>query len=129
MQSFLLSLYLAIDNGLKRIAPSLRKFFGPLCACAAIYAIMEQVNGAINSRGELFGIGITTHYFWVLVNPKIGVDFEWNPNRVTEGRLGDWGLDVNMEKLIVDVQCQNAAFRVELISNGLVDLQITITDR
>lgn len=88
-----------------------------------------QVNGAINSKGELLGIGITTAHFWVLVNTKIGVDFEWNPAVVKVGQLGDWGLDIDMEKLVVTIQSQNAATIIHLTSARSVYLQVNIINR
>lgn len=79
--------------------------------------------------GELFGIGVSSGKFWVLMNAKIGIDFEWNPNTVARGRLGELGLAIDMESLILQITCQNAIIRASLTSGGLIDLQIDIYDR
>lgn len=102
--------------------------------CDAAYDILrllflEQVNGAINSKGQLFGIGISSRHFWVLMNTDIGIDFEWNSETVGVGRLGEWGLDIDMENLIVNIRCQNAIILATLTSGGHIDLKIHITDR
>ena len=89
----------------------------------------RQVNGAINSGGELLGVGIISRYFWVLINSKVGIDFEWNPNTVGVGQIGDWGLDIDMNDLVVKVRTRNAAIGIRQSSGGLVDLHIDILDR
>lgn len=88
-----------------------------------------QVNGAVNTKGELLGIGITSRHFWVLVNPQIGIDFEWNPETVTSGQLGDWGLEVDLMDLSVNIQSQNAAIRIKLDPAGVLALQVDIINR
>jgi hypothetical protein len=87
------------------------------------------VNGAISSSGELLGVGITSRHFWVLVNSKVGIDFEWNPNTVGVGQIGDWGLNIDMNDLVVRIRSQNAAIEIRHSSNGLMDLHIDILDR
>ena len=79
--------------------------------------------------GELFGIGVSSGKFWILMNAEIGIDFEWDPNTVARGRLGDLGLAIDMESLILQITCQNAIIRASLTSVGLIDLQIDIYDR
>ncbi len=93
------------------------------------YVCAHQVNGALSAKGELVGVGVISHHFWVLVNPNIIIDYEWNPNTVKQGELGMWGLDVDMENLIVHVHCQNAAIRIHLTHDGEIHLQIDITNR
>lgn len=88
-----------------------------------------QVNGAIDNKGELVGIGIISRHFWVLVNSHIGIDFEWNPNTVTSGELGDWGLEIDLMNLSVNVQSQNAAMRIKLDPAGVIALQVDIINR
>ena len=87
------------------------------------------MNGALNTKGELIGVGVTTQYFWVIVNAEISIDFEWNPSAVKKGQLGEWGLNVNMQKLVVNVQSQNAAIYIQLIPTGLIHLQFNITNK
>lgn len=88
-----------------------------------------QINGAINTKGELFGIGIISRHFWVLVNSQIGIDFEWNPKTVTSGQLGDWGLEVDLVTLSVNIQSQNAAMNIRLNHAGLIALQVDVVNR
>ena len=89
----------------------------------------HQVNGALNAEGELFGVGVTSQHFWVLVNPKINIDYEWNPNTVKQGELGTCGLDVDSENLIVHIRSQNAEIRIQLTESGLVNLQFNVINR
>lgn len=88
-----------------------------------------QVNGALNTKGELVGVGVTTQHFWVLVNAKIIVDYEWNPNTVKQGQLGEWGLEIDMINIIVRIRSQNAIIRIVLTPASLIDLHIDITNR
>lgn len=90
---------------------------------------VEQVNGALNSRGELFGIGVTSNNYWILMNSKIGIDFEWNPKTVKTGQLGDWGMDVDMQRLLVHINTQNCAIKIHLTPAGLIDFEVDILDR
>lgn len=90
---------------------------------------MHQVNGALSSKGELFGVGVISQHFWVLVNANINVDFEYNPNTFRQGLLGEWGMDVDMNNLIVHIRSNNAIICIRLTPTGLIDLQIDITHR
>lgn len=87
------------------------------------------MNGALNSRGELFGIGVVTLHFWVLMNARIGIDFEWNPETAGAAQLGDWGLDIDMEQLAITIESQNAHMQIRLTDSGLVNIRVDITKR
>lgn len=63
------------------------------------------------------------------MNSNIGIDFEWNPNTVISGQLGEEGLSIDFEHLVISVLTQNAGIRVELSSGGLINLHIDIKNR
>lgn len=90
---------------------------------------MPQVNGAVNAKGEIFGIGIVTRHFWLLVNDKIGIDFEWNPETVQDGRVGEYGLDIDAKRYIIVVKSQNAEVGVHLLNSGNISLAVEVFDR
>ncbi|CAL8465900.1 g5436 [Coccomyxa elongata] len=121
---------IALPNGKTLEYPFPAPYSAIIMGAYAIYIDNDiQVNGAINSKGELFGVGVTSQHYWLLVNAKISIDYEWNPITVRQGHLGDWGLEIDMDTLNVLIRSQCAAINIHLTINGLIDLKIDITNR
>jgi len=83
----------------------------------------------MNSKGELFGISVVTRHFWVLMNARIGVDFEWNPETAGPAQLGDLGLNIDMQHLAVTVHSQNTVTWFQLTEAGLISISVNVTNR
>ena len=93
-------------------------------------SLMMQVNAVVSDSGELTSLGMSTRQWWVMMNSKIGVDFEFNPSEVPDGVWPkDSGLRVDLQHMAVNVRSQNAELHAELMAGGSVSLTITIKDR
>jgi hypothetical protein len=88
-----------------------------------------QVNADINLTGEVTRIGVVTQKFWLLVNKKVGIDFEWNPKAVQPGLNGQHGLLVNMVDMRVRIQSNNTMVGIQLLPSGSIRLEIDILKR
>ena len=90
-----------------------------------------QVNGAVSESGALMSVGVSTNQWWLMINPEIGVDFEFNPAEVPDGLWPkDSGLSVDLQHMTAYVRSKNAEMHFELAPGGAsVSLTITLKDR
>ena len=97
---------------------------------ASSRSLAIQVNAAVSEDGALTSIGISTCKWWLLVNTRIGIDWEFNPAEVKDGLWPDSsGLSIDMQQMSATVRVQNADIRARLILGGTLSLEITLRDR
>ena len=91
---------------------------------------MTQGNAVMSHNGELTSLGISTQEWWLMMNPQIGIDFEFNPAEVIGGRWPEAsGLSIDLDKMTIALQSQNAELHAELMPGSDVRLEIILTDR
>ena len=89
-----------------------------------------QVNGVMGEDGRLSSVGVLTRRWWLMVNARVGVDFEFNPAEVPDGEWPqDSGLSVDLQQMTSDVRSRNAEMHLALTAGGSVSLTITLLDR
>ena len=84
----------------------------------------------MSQDGQLTAVGISTNQWWLLVNGRVGVDFEFNPAEVADG---EWprtaGLSVDLQRTSAIVQSRSAEAYLEVVAGGTVSLTISLKDR
>ena len=89
-----------------------------------------QVNGVMGEDGQLSSVGVLTRQWWLMVNARVGVDYEFNPAEVPDGEWPqDSGLRVDLQQMTSDVRSRNAEMHLALTPGGSVSLTITLLDR
>ena len=80
--------------------------------------------------GRLSSVGVLTRQWWLMVNARVGVDYEFNPAEVPDGEWPqDSGLRVDLQQMTSDVRSRNAEMHLALTPCGSVSLTITLLDR
>ena len=89
-----------------------------------------QVNGVMGEDGQLSSVGVLTRQWWLMVNARVGVDYEFNPAGAPDGEWPqDSGLRVDLQQMTSDVRSRNAEMHLALTPGGSVSLTITLLDR
>ena len=98
--------------------------------CSVDVSLATQVNAAVSENGRLTSVGISTCQWWLIMNARVGADFEFNPAAVADGLWPeDSGLSIDLQHMTAAVQAQNADMHLELMPDGSVSLMIALKDR
>ena len=89
-----------------------------------------QVNGVMGEDGRLSSVGVLTRQWWLMVNARVGVDYEFNPAEVPDSEWPqDSGLRVDLQQMTSNVRSRNAEMHLAVTPGGSVSLTITLMDR
>lgn len=80
--------------------------------------------------GQLSSVGVLTRRWWLMMNARVGIDYEFNPAEVPGGEWPqDSGLQVDLQQMTSNVQSRNAEMHLALTPGGSMSLTITLIDR
>ena len=75
-------------------------------------------------------VGVVTRQWWLMVNARVGVDYEFNPAEVPDGEWPqDSDLQVDLQQMTSNVRSRNAEMHLAVTPGGSVSLTITLVDR